>query len=196
MKRLFIQVGLMCKQLKNKKLTRMKKLIYPFIFVFAFSTTALAQSNITQADTAMPFKNSFYVEFGGASLLGLTANYERFLSKQPGGFSVRAGLGGGYLPGIFDDGQLFAALPLGISYNIPISRNKRNLIEIGGTYSFIYAGGDYDNTQFISPILGFRYESPLGKFQLRATLMPVLYSTVDKSIADIPWFGFSIGTKF
>jgi len=197
MKQFFMQVGLKCKQSITSKNYCMKKMLLSIMLVAAICAQAFAQPATTlNTDTTTIYKNSFYVEVGGAALLGLTANYERFLSKKPGGFSMRIGLGGGYVPGIFDDGIVFAALPLGLSYNIPISPNKRNFIEVGGTYSFIFAGGDDNNTQFISPIVGYRYESPSGKFHLRCTLMPVLYSAVDNSTADIPWFGFSIGTKF
>lgn len=175
----------------------MKKMLLALLLMAAVCLPAFAQTTTTLAtDTASAYKNSFYVEFGGAALLGITANYEKFLSKKPGGFSVRVGLGGGYAPALFDDGTAFAALPLGISYNIPISANKRSCIEVGGTYSFIFAGGNKDNAQVVSPIMGYRYESPSGKFQLRCTVMPVLYSAVDNSFGVIPWFGFSIGTKF
>ncbi len=93
----------------------MKKLVSLIICAITINVPALAQKGkMRNVDTAeaTPLQNSFYAEIGGAALLGVSANYERFLGKGPGGFSVRAGLGVGYVPGIFFEGQLYAALPL------------------------------------------------------------------------------------
>ena len=146
------------------------------------------------ADSSNNQYNSWYAEFGGQSLVGVTFNYERFLSKKPGGFSVHIGAGGGYLPDLFDDGiVLFGAFPAGISYNIPVTENKRQFIEVGASYSFLLVPSDV-NANLTSLNVSYRYQSPSGKFQLRATLTPLMYSIGDNTA--VPWLGFSLGRRF
>src|ERR1700741_5487991 len=98
----------------------MKKLIL-LMAVAAFSAQGLKAQTTAAADSALNLKNSWYFEFAGASLSGATFNYERFLSKTPGGFSIRAGIGGGIVPHIFDNGADTGASGTGgRAYNTPV----------------------------------------------------------------------------
>lgn len=138
-------------------------------------------------------KNAWYFEFAGASILGVTFNYERSFSKKPGGLCLRAGFGGGFIA-VFDEVDFFAAIPFGLSYNIPVSPDKRHFIEIGGTYTTILEEGG--NTYLISPNLGWRFMAAPKGVQLRATLIPYIFPTGEDEGGIGPWFGFSVGKRF
>lgn len=193
----------------------MKKLIFTLTFAVAASQCLYAQnSSIAATDTTLKFKNYIFGEIAGSSL-GLTVNYERFLSKNPGGFSVRAGLGFGILPDTYAP-SFFASIPLGISYNFPVSKNKHDFFELGGSYTFI--SGSDDRTSHNSSLLGFnfsystgvdlrniriagvvtgwRHTSASGKTQIRLYLMPVLVNVADHASSNVPDIGFSIGHRF
>src|SRR5579863_8997389 len=107
----------------------MKKLIF-VLAIAALSAQSLKAQTTAAADSTLNLKNSWYFEFAGASISGATFNYERFLSKTPGSFSIHAGIGGGIVPHIFDNGaDVFAAFTGGLSYNIPVTKDKRGMIE-------------------------------------------------------------------
>lgn len=184
----------------------MKKLIIPIAIFMIIQIHAKAQDSVKtnlpipkheiQGTTNLK-QNSWFFELGGASA-GLTINYERFLSKKPGGLSLRAGFGAGIIA--FGDVIAYGSLPLGASYNIPISKNKNHFIEVGGTYTFIAGGllGVEDGTGsfgFISPQIGWRYFSTQSGFQMRVTLIPFVSSPVlDGPIG--PFAGISLGKRF
>ncbi|HEY4327115.1 MAG TPA: hypothetical protein VGN20_24220 [Mucilaginibacter sp.] len=173
----------------------MKRLIFSIAIAVIIIRNASAQNTASQtmaADTVTNLKNAWYIEVAGASLIGVTFNYERFLSKKPGGLSVHAGFGGGVFT-LFDDGFVFGAVPAGISYNIPTSADKRQMIEIGGDYSLIFAEGD--QSSFLSGIVSWRYETPSHNLIIRLTLMPII-RPIGEEDSGGPWFGFSIGRRF
>jgi len=173
----------------------MKK-IATLIFLLTFSKQIpMAQYTPEKSPQPSVQPNSFYIEVLGSSFLGASANYERFLSKRPGGISLRAGLGVGRLIDIFEKDITYGTLPFGISYNLPVSKNGRHLIELGGNYVFVFGTKD-DNTQFIMPVIGYRYQSPSAKFQLRATVFPYFFSFADDDGSVITWVGVSFGTRF
>lgn len=151
------------------------------------TTTATTTTDIS-ARQAM---NGWYIELAGASLLGLTFNYERFLSKKPGGLSIHAGAGGVLISLVGNTGG-FVALPVGLSYNIPTSKKYHSFIELGGGYTFLSGTGG-GSSGIYYPILGWRYLAQPTGLQFRATCLPFVSYDGDK-IA--PWFGFSIGKKF
>lgn len=176
----------------------MKKLT--IILMLAIATQASAQNAGTENDTAVnTMQNGWYIEAAGQSLIGVTFNYERYFSKKPGGLSLHVGLGGGYMPNIFEDGiTLFGAIPAGLSYNIPVSANKQHFIEVGVGYAYLFggSGGDVSGGSLGSAIASYRYLSPSGKLQIRATLMPAVFLLGDGGGGPIPWIGFSIGRRF
>ena len=154
------------------------------------------KSKAPDADSLLFYKNYKYIEIGGASFIGTTLNYERHLSQKPGGFSARFGLGGGFVPAIFnDDVQLFGVITAGMYYKIPMSANNSHFIEFGSTYSFISSKGDF-NTSLLTGSVAWRYEPLKSKLLLKTTFMPLVYSVQDKQVLGIPWVGFSIGTRF
>jgi hypothetical protein len=177
------------------KLTIMKKnLIMCILSALLLSKSLIAQdtSKIVSAVGSSYTQNSWYFEFGGASILGVTFNYERSFSKKPGGFYLRAGAGGGFL-WFWDDVASFGALPVGLGYNIPISPDKKDFLDIGGTYTFLFANGG--NADVLSPNISWRHVVKPKGLQFRATLIPFYYSVSDHSGFG-PWFGFSIGKRF
>jgi hypothetical protein len=158
-------------------------------FLFFSLSTLLGQDQRRDSVLATQGMNSWYVELAGSSLIGLTVNYERFFSRKPGGLSVHAGIGGAYL--FFGEGESagFIAIPAGISYNIPISKSKRNFLELGGNYVKL-AGAS-----LINGAVSWRYlGSPKG-LQIRATIIPYMYLLSDQ-VGFGPWFGISIGKRF
>jgi hypothetical protein len=177
----------------------MKKVIF-LLAIAAFSAQGLKAQNTTAADSALNLKNSWNFEFAGASLSGATFNYERFLSKTPGGFSIHGGIGGGIVPHIFDNGaDVFAAFTGGVSYNIPVTTNKRGMLELGGIYTY-YSGkilsqfGD-DSTVGVgipAALVGWRHLSASGKTQIRATWLALVGPNGEVQ----PWVGFSVGRRF
>ena len=175
----------------------MKKLILTTVIVLIAGKSMFAQTSVSaKADTAQQLQNSMYFELAGTSLLGVTFNYERFLSKKPGGLSVHAGFGGGMIPGIFDQNdQPFGAIPLGVSYNIPLSSDKHEFLEMGTNYTFILGGADYSD-KILSGVLSWRHLAGDGKMQIRVSVMPWVRSTVEESNLGFLWFGFSIGRRF
>jgi hypothetical protein len=180
----------------------MKKLILLLTIASAATQGLFAQtSSLTKPDSTL-FQNYVFVEFGGAAFLGLSANYERFLSPGPGGLSIRAGIGAGVIPDIFgDNDKFYACIPLGISYSIPLSKKGHDLIEVGGTYTFLlgntyYIETDENNGRLIMGSVGWRHTSASGKIQIRLTLSPYIYSVGDKETFNIPWIGFSVGHRF
>lgn len=180
-------------------------------FIISIAIAALAAQSLSaqtavtdtaKKDSLQHRKNSWYAEFLGASLLGTTFNYERFIEGHPWGLSVHAGIGGGIIPELFSDNvNAYAAIPLGVSYNIPVTRNKRGLIEIGGTYTFLPGldvsswGADQKRSIFLA-VLSWRWESPAHLVQFRATIYPSTANFSDGLEGSKPWIGFSIGKKF
>ncbi len=176
----------------------MKNLALSLLFAIGTLHLALAQTSLSgKTDSTDQFKNYVFAEIGGASFLGISANYERFLSQNPGGLSIRAGI-----PDIFgDNDKFYAAVPLGISYNISISKNHHNFVELGGTYTFMlgndyYIDSEYKKNELLMGIIGWRHTNASGKIQIRLTLAPYIHSINDKDTFNIPWFGFSIGRRF
>jgi len=177
----------------------MKKLFF-LLAIAAFTAQNLKAQTTSAADTTANLRNSWYFEFAGASLTGLTFNYERFLSKTPGGFSIRGGIGGGFIPHIFDSGaDFFGAFTGGVSYNIPVTGNKRGMIEVGSIYTY-YSGhilsqfGDDSNvgTGVPAALASWRHLSASGKTQIRATWLAFI--SPDGWVQ--PWVGFSVGQRF
>lgn len=167
------------------------------MFITVANYTA-ARPKIIDTDTSKAKQNGWYVELAGQSLLGLTFNYERYLSRAPGGFSVHIGAGGGYITDFFsDDALAFVAVPAGISYNLPLSTNNRHFFEMGVGYTFFIVSSDGGNIASI--ITSYRYQSRSGKFQLRATFMPATFLLNDGDTNNshtISWVGLSIGRRF
>jgi len=141
--------------------------------------------------TARQAMNGWYAELAGSSLIGITFNYERYLSRKPGGFSVHAGAGGIFLYIAGESGG-FLALPVGLSYNIPTSRAHHSFIEVGGGYTYLAGGGTGQG--FYYPVLSWRYLAQPKGLQLRASLYPVIMLGDGEAFG--PWIGFSIGKKF
>ena len=177
----------------------MKKLFF-LLAITALSTQGLRAQTTVSADTIAARQNSWYFEFAGASLTGVTFNYERFLSKTPGGLSIHGGIGGGIVPHIFDSGSdFFGAFTGGVSYNIPITKDKRAMIEVGGIYSY-YSGkffsefGDSTThgTGIPGALVSWRHLSVSGKTQIRASWF--LFINAEGQV--LPWVGFSIGRRF
>jgi hypothetical protein len=177
----------------------MKKL-FLLLIIAAITAQGLKAQTTTPADTTANLQNAWYFEFAGASLTGATFNYERFLSKTPGGFSVHGGIGGGIIPHIFDNGaDVFAAFTAGVSYNIPVTTNKTGMIELGGIYSY-YSGqilsqfGDNSTVGAGVPaaLVSWRQISASGKTQIRATGL----AFVGPRGQVLPWIGFSVGRRF
>jgi len=177
----------------------MKKLIF-LLAIASFTAQNPKAQTTAPVDTAAHLQNSWYFEFAGASLAGVTFNYERFLSKTPGGFSIHGGIGGGLIPHIFDNGaDFFGAFTGGVSYNIPVTTNKRGMIELGGIYTY-YSGqilsqfGDDSTigTGVPAALVSWRHLSASGKTQIRATLLGLIGP--DGQV--LPWVGFSIGRRF
>jgi len=171
---------------------KIKMLITPVIICCAFFITKAQDSTKAKWSQTIQKKNSWYLELGGSSIIGATLNYERFFSKKPGGLSVRVGAGGGFVFA-FDDAEVFGALPVSASYNIPISSDKRHFLEIGGGYTLLFSSGE--NTGFITTIAGWRYDVNKKGLHLRATLIPV-FVLPDGEGGFGPWAGFSIGKRF
>ncbi|MFI5158959.1 MAG: hypothetical protein ACHQF4_08830 [Sphingobacteriales bacterium] len=180
----------------------MKKIIFLLAVTVITAQNLRAQDTTTRtvADSTLNFKNSWYIEFLGSSLLGITFNYERFLSKTPGGLSVHAGFGGGIIPHIFTSGaDFYGTLNGGVSYNIPVTANKRGMIEIGGVYGW-YSGAvlsQFGDDSIISAdapagLLSWRHQSVKGNTQIRATIM----TFVEPGGRLQPWIGFSVGQRF
>lgn len=178
----------------------MKKLIILLAITSISAQKLFAQNAVPPVLTDTAYQNSWYFEFAGASLTGATVNYERFLSKDPGGFSVHGGIGGGIIPHIFDSGaDFFGSFTGGLSYNIPVSKDKKGMIELGVIYSY-YSGklltqfGDNNMQSGSAPALlaSWRHQSASGKTQIRATGMIFF----DGNGHALPWIGFSVGRRF
>jgi opacity protein-like surface antigen len=185
----------------------MKSLI-TLVAVATLAMQSASAQNLT-AEAEKPYdlqaKNSWYVEFGGAAALGISINYERFLEGHPWGISIHAGIGGGFYTNLFstdDNLHFYGAIPVGVSYNVPVTPNKRNLIEIGATYSFMPGfniGGNINADQALNLLQGqisWRFESATHTTHFRASLYPVVENTSNHASAIRPWIGFSIGKKF
>jgi hypothetical protein len=179
----------------------MKKLIIllTIVVIAAQKLSAQNPAPAAVADTAV-YQNSWYFEFAGASLTGVTFNYERFISKTPGRFSIHGGIGGGIIPHIFDNGaDFFGAVTGGVSYNIPVTTDKRGMIELGGIYTY-YSGevlaqfGDNStiNTGIPAALVSWRHLSASGKTQIRITGLAL----IGPNGQALPWVGFSIGQRF
>ncbi len=170
------------------------------ILMLAIATQVSAQNAANVTDTSVnTMQNGWYIEGAGQSILGVTFNYERYFSKKPGGLSVHVGFGGGYLPSIFEDGvTVFGAISAGLSYNIPVSANKQHFIEVGVGYAYLFGGtgSDAGGGSLGSVNAGYRYISPSGKLQIRATLMPAVFLLSGGGGGPLPWAGFSIGRRF
>lgn len=162
------------------------------IAIVLVRSAVIAQESRTQTDSirSQPM-NGWYVELAGTSLIGLTFNYERYFSRKPGGLSVHAGAGGVFLSIVGESGG-FVALPVGLSYDIPTSRNYHSFIEVGGGYTFLGTGAT-SGAGIYYPILGWRYIVKANGLQLRTTCLPFVSFDGDMLA---PWFGFSIGKKF
>jgi hypothetical protein len=176
----------------------MKKLLLLIAFLAIALQSTFAQTvDMIKTDTARQLQNSTYLEIAGASLVGATFNYERSFSSKPGGFSIRIGLGGGLLPGIFNDNpQFFGAIPAGLYYDIPLSSNKRNFLELGGTYTVIFGGGGDYSTGVMAANAGWRHMSESGKSEIKITLIPYIYSVELHGGTGLVWFGVSFGHRF
>ena len=185
----------------------MKKVILSFALITCMQAIGKAQdSMVSKIDspatkTALnPLlkKNAWFIELGGSGI-GLTANYERFFSKKPGGLSLRAGMGGAVL--FAGESVGFLSIPIGVSYNFPISKTKDHFLEVGGTYTFVTGGtiGEEDSGghgYVISPQIGWRHINPKSGWMFRATLIPVFIAPGPDGGAVGPWAGFSFGKKF
>ncbi len=166
------------------------------LIIFAIANECLlAQDAVRIRDSAdnQTAHNAWYFELGGASLIGLTLNYERALSKKPGAFSIRVGFGGGIIPGIFFEDQAFGAIPVGLNYSIPMSKGNRNFAEFGGTYSLLFTGDG--SVGIFSASAAWRFEKRPRGLITKIILIPLFYSVTDKMAAG-PWFGIAIGKKF
>lgn len=172
----------------------MKKYITFLVLAFACTYQAIAQTTTAYSTQHKP--TGWYVEAAGQSIIGVTFNYEYYFSKKPGGFSLHAGFGGGYLPSLFSDKlTLFGAIPIGLSYNIPVSADKQHFIEVGTGYSMLFADGSSASLGFT--VTGYRYQSSSGKIQVRATLYPAFFIMGHNGdTGALPWVGFSIGRRF
>jgi hypothetical protein len=184
----------------------MKKVILSIALIACMQAIGKAQDStgsksdtLVAKNTISPLvkKNSWFFELGGAGL-ALTFNYERFLSKKPGGLSLRAGIGGGFV--VAGEGIGFLSLPLGVSYNLPVSKNKDHFIEFGANYTYITGGviGEEESSghgAIISPEIGWRHINPKSGWMFKAVLIPVF---VDAATGDAigPYAGFSFGKKF
>ena len=168
----------------------MNKKILLSTFLMTLSFTLLqAQEKLRDSTTTQQAMNSWYVELGGQSFIGMTLNYERFLSRKPGGFSVHAGIGGAYLFLSGEDSFGYLALPVGISYNLPLGKENKDFVEFGGNFVKLASLGVLNGT------ISWRHQSRPKGLQTRVTLIPLFYLTGEKQAAG-PWFGFSIGKRF
>jgi len=183
----------------------MKKLIVPFTVFIVLQMTAEAQDSSTtkltdgnQQTTARQRQNSLFIELGGSSPAA-SLNYERFLSRKPGGFSIRAGIG---LGAAIPYGEFFSVIPLGISYHLPISKNKNEFLEMGGTYTILGGNSWTDkptttgNPNLLTPQFSYRYQWLKSNFHIRLTLSPHIIAP-GNDVMNGKWlFGFSLGKKF
>ena len=114
----------------------MKKLIISFTVFIVLQMAANAQDSsatrLTDGSQPKQMQNSWFFEIGGSSP-STTLNYERYLSRKPGGLSIRAGIG----VGTDFSSEFFAAVPLGASYSLPISKHKNEFLEVGGVYTIL-----------------------------------------------------------
>jgi len=163
-----------------------KNIIITLLAFIFFIMTSHAQEAIHNEQIIQ--QNSWYVEFGGPGVIGLTFNYERYLSNKPAGLSFRIGVGGGPSLGFTESG-FFGVAPVGINYNIPVSTNKKHFIETGLCYTFITG-----EPGFASALVSWRYVSKSNTL-LKVTVMPLMYFPDTKDYYS-PWVGFSIGKRF
>jgi hypothetical protein len=133
--------------------------------------------------------NSWYVELAGHSLIGMTLNYERFLSRKPGGFSVHAGIGGSYFFLGRESNFGVFSLPVGISYNLPLTKENKDFVEFGGNFV------SFSGVSIIDGTISWRHQAKPRGLQTRLTIIPLFYLMNEKQAAG-PWFGFSIGKRF
>jgi hypothetical protein len=196
MKRLLVKIVLiLLSKFHHLNLIIMKKHITFSIYATLFFTQLLFAQDTTKLTTATDSsdgKNAWYFEFGGASIIGVTFNYERMLSKKSSGLSVRAGAGGGIFA-FFDGIDAFGALPLGLAYTFPNKPNSKEFFEFGATYTHIFSNGA--SVDILSPNLSWKHIAKQKGLQVKATLIPLFYSPADRMAAG-PWFGFSIGKRF
>ncbi len=138
--------------------------------------------------------NSVYVELLGATVFGATLNYQRFIFG-PSGLSAHVGGGYGYFS-LMGAGGSYVFIPLGISYYIPFTPNNRNLIELGGTDTFVFGYQDHARDQFVSGNISWRHNSRSGKSYFKINFLPFIKNNGPAFNINIPWFGFSIGRNF
>ena len=183
----------------------MKKLIIPVtaFMVLQFCAKAQDSSKTKLTDDSQQIyskqrQNSLFIELGGSSPAA-SINYERFLSRKPGGLSIRAGIGlGAYVP----YGEFFSAIPLGISYNLPISKKKNEFLEVGGTYTIL--GGNFwtvkstttGSPNLFAPQISYRYQWPKGNIHMRLTISPYFIAPGNEVMNGKWLFGFSLGKRF
>ncbi len=178
----------------------MKKLILSVTLAVIISQTMFAQNAVATAagsDTIKNPKNSIYVEVAGPTLFGASLNYERFFSKKPGGLSIKIGYGIGTAPGLGENNDAtFNVLPVGLSYNLPVSQNRRSFIELGA--EIIFVSSNDGNEQVVAPVAAWRWQTKSGAFQLRAGFLFFVSSPTpnDNSYGLVPWPAISLGTKF
>jgi hypothetical protein len=165
-----------------------------FVFLSLLTATTLCQaqdSRLTEDDIPHKAMNGWYAEILGASLLGVTINYERYLSSKPGGLNVHAGAGVNYGYSDALGTTLSFTLPMGISYDLPTSSKHRSFVEIGGGYTFLIdKHGQYN---YFYPLMGWRFLAKPRGLQYRVTLLPIIGGGKERIG---PLVGFSIGKKF
>jgi hypothetical protein len=141
-----------------------------------------------------PNAQAAFIEVGGPGL-AITGNYDtRILGKRDGwGYRIGAGYFG-------SGGNTVFTVPIQINYLLGIGGSDRNYFEFGAGTTFLNSNGDnkgkfweFDRvTGFIATgTLGYRYQSPDSRLNLRIGFVPIIY---DEGL--IPAGGLSVGYTF
>ncbi len=123
----------------------------------------------------------FFAELGGPGIV-LSANYDRRLTKETGGFGYRIGLGYS-----FTNDFKFTTIPVGVNYLLG-DKSRGRFFEIGLSETMILINEDIYNDGFFtvdnvdnqrktlfmtSLLLGYRSQPIRGGFSFRGGIMPV-----------------------
>ena len=143
--------------------------------------------SITGTAQTQFYRNSFYVEAGGAGTTG-SVNIERQLTAKAG-IGIRAGAG------LLVTSETYLTLPVGLVYLMPVAKKEQHYIDVGlhATPLFRLSApvrNDMHEQLFIVPAVGYRLHTKNRLF-LRLSLMYA--KTKDHGT---PWAGLAFGKLF
>lgn len=159
----------------------MKNLFKHFIAIYILVLILTINISLTMAQNKTVY-NSVYIEaLGNAGIYSL--NYDRILSQNIG---VR--FGAGFLP-------IIDVLTIPATINLFIG-NGSSKLELGAGILILSQTRDnrhglFRDNNFITALIGYRYQQPEGGFLFRIGFTP-LFSQKE----FFPWGGFSVGTSF